>query len=79
MEFTRQWGKSTATAAKAVYSAYCQPDSLILALSPSARQGGEFVGRLGSIVGALGEADRGRASHLDLITERMLVAGSIMV
>src|SRR5437016_4869588 len=40
---TRQWGKSTVAAAKAVHRAYCRPDSLILVLSPSARQSGEFV------------------------------------
>src|SRR6266566_3917997 len=40
---TRQWGKSTVAAAKAVHRAYCHPDSLILVLSPRARQSGEFV------------------------------------
>src|SRR2546423_462398 len=30
---TRQWGKSTVAAAKAVHRAYCRPDSLILVLS----------------------------------------------
>jgi len=40
---TRQWGKSTVCAAKAVHLAYCEPGSLILVASPSARQSSEFV------------------------------------
>ncbi|HYI94373.1 MAG TPA: terminase family protein [Bryobacteraceae bacterium] len=40
---SRQWGKSTVCAAKAVYLAYSQPNAMILVASPSARQSGEFV------------------------------------
>lgn len=40
---TRQWGKSTITAAKAVHKALSEPKSLTVALSPSARQSAEFV------------------------------------
>src|SRR6266446_9782671 len=40
---SRQWGKSTVAAAKAVHRAYSEPGSLILALGPSLRQSGEFV------------------------------------
>lgn len=40
---TRQWGKSTVTAAKAVHHAHTRPGSLTLVVSPSARQSGEFV------------------------------------
>ncbi|MBS1829748.1 MAG: terminase family protein [Acidobacteria bacterium] len=40
---TRQWGKSTITAAKAIHKALTEPDSLILAVSPSARQSSEFL------------------------------------
>lgn len=40
---TRQWGKSTVTAARAVYEAWSKPESLTLVLSPSERQSGEFV------------------------------------
>jgi hypothetical protein len=40
---TRQWGKSTVTAAKAVHRAYTEGGSLTLVVSPSARQSGEFV------------------------------------
>src|SRR5436309_10945465 len=40
---TRQWGKSTVMAAKAVHRAHCVPGSLILLLSPCGRQSGEFL------------------------------------
>src|SRR5437016_13539768 len=40
---TRQWGKSTTTAAKAVHHAQTTPGSLTLVVSPSARQSGEFL------------------------------------
>lgn len=40
---TRQWGKSTITAAMAVHRAYFEPESLTVVLSPSARQSGEFL------------------------------------
>ena len=37
---TRQWGKSTITAAKAVHRTYFEPESLTVVLTPSARQSG---------------------------------------
>jgi hypothetical protein len=40
---TRQWGKSTVTAAKAVHQAMTVANSLTLVVSPSARQSGEFL------------------------------------
>jgi len=40
---TRQWGKSTVTAAKAIHQAHSMPGSLTLVVSPSARQSGEFL------------------------------------
>lgn len=40
---TRQWGKSTITAAMAVHRAWTVPESLTIAVSPSARQSGEFL------------------------------------
>src|SRR5436190_3003441 len=58
---TRQWGKSTVAAAKAVHRAYCRPDSLILVLSPSARQSGEFVRKAEDFVSRLGIKARGAA------------------
>ena len=43
MNCTRQYGKSTIGAAKAVHRAYTQPNSLILVLSPGGRQSGETL------------------------------------
>src|SRR5207302_454188 len=40
---TRQWGKSTIAAVKAVHRACFEPGSLTVVLSPSARQSGEFL------------------------------------
>ncbi len=40
---TRQWGKSTVTAARAVHEAVENAGSLTIAVSPTARQTGEFV------------------------------------
>jgi Terminase large subunit, T4likevirus-type, N-terminal len=40
---TRQWGKSTVAAAKAVYQACSEAGSLTIVVSPTARQSGEFV------------------------------------
>ena len=56
---TRQWGKSTVAAAKAVHRAYTRPGSLVLVASPSYRQSGEFVRKAASMTAALGIAPRG--------------------
>jgi hypothetical protein len=40
---TRQWGKSTVTAIKALHRALHRPGSLVIILSPSERQSGEFI------------------------------------
>ena len=40
---TRQWGKSTVAAIKAVHRAWCRPGSLVLVASPSERQSAEFL------------------------------------
>jgi hypothetical protein len=56
---SRQWGKSTVMAAKAVHRAYSEPMSLILALGPSLRQSGEFVRKAEEFVRRLGLRERG--------------------
>lgn len=56
---TRQWGKSTVTAAKAVHFAYTRRRSLTLAVSPTARQSGEFVRKAEEFAGRLGMKVRG--------------------
>ena len=40
---TRQWGKLTVTAAKAMHEAVSRKGSLTIVVSPSARQSGELV------------------------------------
>src|SRR5213593_56613 len=51
---TRQWGKSTVTALKAVHRAYSRPGSLILVLGPSKRQSGNFCGKRRTSFGGWG-------------------------
>jgi len=51
---TRQWGKSTVMAAKAVHRACSEPGSLILVLSPCLRQSGEFLKKAEEFVRRLG-------------------------
>jgi hypothetical protein len=56
---TRQWGKSTITAAKAVHHAAGEKESLTLVVSPSARQSGEFVRKAAGFVRRLGIRAKG--------------------
>jgi hypothetical protein len=56
---TRQWGKSTVTAAKAVYQASTYPKTLTLVASPTARQSAEFVRKAADFVERLDIPVRG--------------------
>jgi hypothetical protein len=56
---TRQWGKSTITAAMAVHRAWTVPESLTIAVSPSGRQSGEFLRKASGFVRKLGIRTRG--------------------
>ena len=56
---TRQWGKSTITAAKAVHHAYTRNERLTLVVSPSARQSGEFVRKAAGFARRLGIRPKG--------------------
>ena len=56
---TRQWGKSTITAAKAVHQAWTEAGSLTLVVSPGARQSGEFVRKAAEFARRLGVAPKG--------------------
>jgi len=51
---TRQWGKSTIAAVKAVHRAYSQAESLVLVASPSGRQSAEFLRKAAAMVRKLG-------------------------
>jgi Terminase large subunit, T4likevirus-type, N-terminal len=56
---TRQWGKSTVLAIKAVHRAWTVPGSLTLVASPSERQSGEFLRKAAAFLGRLGVKRRG--------------------
>jgi hypothetical protein len=59
MNCTRQWGKSTVTAAKAVHQAHTVAGSLTLVVSPSSRQTGEFLRKAEEFVRRLKLAVKG--------------------
>jgi hypothetical protein len=56
---SRQWGKSTVTAAKAMHEAFHSPDSLTLVVSPSSRQSGEFLRKAEGFARKLGIRPKG--------------------
>lgn len=56
---TRQWGKSTLLAAKAVHRGWTQPGSLILVASPSERQSAEFLRKAAEFLRRLGVRRKG--------------------
>lgn len=60
---TRQWGKSTVAAAKAVHHAFFRAGSTILVLSPAGRQSGEFVRKAEDFVRALGIEPKGDGNN----------------
>ena len=49
VDCSRQWGKSTITAAKALHAALTAPDSLVLVASRTARQSGLFVRKVAGL------------------------------
>ena len=56
---SRQWGKSTVTAAKAVHNAWTNKDSLTIVVSPTGRQSGELVRKAARFAGKLGIQPKG--------------------
>ncbi len=56
---TRQWGKSTIAAAKAVHRAVTQDKSLVLVASPTDRQSAELIRKAAEMVMTLGITPRG--------------------
>jgi hypothetical protein len=56
---TRQWGKSTVTAVKAIHQACAKPGSLVLAAAPSRRQSGEFLNKVEKLMRRGGMAVKG--------------------
>src|SRR3982074_3517109 len=56
---SRQWGKSTIAAVKAVHRAYVYPKTLVIVASPSGRQSGEFVRKAREFLKSLDIRPRG--------------------
>lgn len=56
---TRQWGKSTTCAIKAVHYALFHPESTVIVASPSLRQSGEFLRKAKKAVRTIGFRVRG--------------------
>jgi hypothetical protein len=56
---TRQWGKSTVTAAKAVHEAQTNDGSLTVVVSPTSRQTGEFLRKAEGFVRRIGRRAKG--------------------
>ena len=62
---TRQWGKSTVTAAMAVHRAMTRPGSLVLVVSPSGRQSGELLRKAEGFAARLGVRRKGDGTNAD--------------
>ena len=60
---TRQWGKSTVAAAKAVYRAFSRPESLTLVVAPTLRQSGELIRKAEAFTGRLGIRPQGDGTN----------------
>jgi Terminase large subunit, T4likevirus-type, N-terminal len=73
---TRQWGKSTIAAAKAVHRAFTRPKSLVLVASPTDRQSGVLIQKAAEMVRTLGIRPRGDG---DNETSLLLPNGSRIV
>jgi len=56
---SRQWGKSTVAAAKAIHRAFTRPESLVLVASPTERQSAEFLRKTSALVRQMGIRARG--------------------
>jgi len=56
---TRQFGKSTITAIKALHHAWHHPRALVLVAAPTARQSGEWIEKSSAFLRALGTRPRG--------------------
>jgi hypothetical protein len=56
---TRQWGKSTVAAIKALHTAHSKPESLVLVASPGERQSAEFLKKTEQLILRLNIKPRG--------------------
>jgi hypothetical protein len=73
---SRQWGKSTVAAIKAVYRAHSVPKSLVVVASPTDRQSAEFLKKAQDFVKQLGLGVRGDGHNR---TSLQLPSGSRIV
>jgi hypothetical protein len=60
---TRQWGKSTVAAAKAVHRAFTATKSLVLVASPTDRQSAELIRKAAEMTATLGIRPRGDGNN----------------
>jgi hypothetical protein len=73
---SRQWGKSTVTAVKALYRVLTVPGSLVLVSGPSKRQSAEWMRKAKGMVARMGIVPRGAG---DNAVSLLLPNGSRMV
>ena len=60
---SRQWGKSTVVAAKAVHAAFSKPQSLVIVASPTLKQSGEFIRKAKAFLENLGIHAKGDGTN----------------
>jgi hypothetical protein len=74
---TRQWGKSTVTAVKALHHAWYHPGSLVIVAAPTARQSGEWIEKTSALLRQLDVRPRGdgRNENSLLLPNRSRIVG----
>jgi hypothetical protein len=74
---TRQWGKSTVTAIKALHHAWYHPGSLVIVAAPTARQSGEWIEKTSTLLRQLDVRPRGdgRNENSLLLPNRSRIVG----
>ena len=70
---TRQWGKSSTAAALAAHRALTRPDSLVLCVSPTLRQTGEFIRKVREFLQTAGQAQTGGRLAIELKNKSRIV------
>jgi hypothetical protein len=74
---TRQWGKSTVTAIKALHHAWHYPGSLVIVGAPTARQSGEWIDKTSTLLRQLDVTPRGDGRNRNslLLPNRSRIVG----
>src|SRR5687768_9594509 len=60
---SRQWGKSTVVAAKAVHTAVTKSGALVIVASPTLKQSGEFIRKARAFLANLGTQAKGDGTN----------------